>query len=43
MTVVGKIKSILVEGCKKVTLYVDTVIADVNIMNSSDIKIFPKN
>lgn len=42
INVVGKVKSILIEGCKKVTLYVDTVVSEVSVMNCSDIKIFGK-
>lgn len=38
--VIGKIKSVALEGCKKVVLIVDSVVSDVNIMNSSAIKIF---
>lgn len=38
--VVGKIKSVALEGCKKVVLIVDSVVSDVNIMNSSAVKIF---
>jgi adenylyl cyclase-associated protein len=42
ITVEGKVKSILLEGCKKVTLYVDSVVSDINVMNCSGIKIFAK-
>ena len=38
--VVGKIKSISLEGCKKITLIVDDVVAEVNIMNCTGVKIF---
>jgi hypothetical protein len=38
--VIGKIKSVALEGCKKVVLIVDTVVADVNVMNCSAVKIF---
>jgi len=42
ITVVGKVKSIMLEGCKKVTLIVDSVVSEINVMNSSSIKIFAK-
>jgi len=29
----------LIEGCKKVTLIVDSVVSEINIMNSSGVKI----
>jgi adenylyl cyclase-associated protein len=38
--IVGKIKSVSLEGCKKVVLIVDSVVSDVNIMNSTNIKVF---
>ena len=38
--VVGKIKSISLEGCKKISLIVDDVVAEVNIMNCTGVKIF---
>lgn len=42
ITVEGKVKSIMLEGCKKVTLHVDSVVSEINVMNSSSIKIFAK-
>lgn len=41
--VVGKIKSVALEGCKKVTLIVDSVVSEVNVMNSSAIKVFAQD
>jgi adenylyl cyclase-associated protein len=38
----GKVKSILLEGCKKVSLFVDSVVSEINVMNSSGVKIFAK-
>lgn len=40
---VGKIKSVNLEGCKKVALYVDSVIAEVALMNCNSIKVFGKD
>jgi len=36
----GKIKSVFLEGCKNVVLYVDKVITEITIMNTKGIKIF---
>jgi adenylyl cyclase-associated protein len=36
----GKIKSVSLEGCKKITLFVHDVVSEVNIMNCQGIKIF---
>jgi hypothetical protein len=32
-TIDGKCKSVLIEGCKKVKLYIDNVISEVSVMN----------
>lgn len=36
----GKVKGVVLEGCKKVTLIVDTVVSDVNVMNCGQLKVF---
>lgn len=38
--IVGKVKSVFLEGCKNVVIYIDKVISEVNIMNTKGIKIF---
>ena len=38
-TIDGKCKSILLEGCKKVKIYVDSVVSEVSIMNCSAIEL----
>jgi len=39
VTVMGKCKSILLEGCKKVTLIVDKVVSQVEVLNCGVVKI----
>lgn len=41
-TIDGKCKSIFLEGCKKVKLYIDSVVSEVSIMNCSAIEIHDK-
>jgi hypothetical protein len=41
-TIDGKCKSILIEGCKKVKLYLDEVVSEVSIMNCSAVEIHGK-
>lgn len=36
----GKVKSVSLEGCKKITLFVKDVVSEVNIMNCTGVKIF---
>lgn len=38
--IVGKIKSVNLEGCKKCIVYVDSVISEVNLMNCNAVKVY---
>jgi len=41
-TIDGKCKQVLLEGCKKVKIYVDLVVSEVSIMNCSAIELHGK-
>ena len=38
--IVGKVKSVFIEGCKNVVLYIDKCVAEVTVMNTKGLKIF---